>query len=82
MAIDMEEIVKELCPKTLKRVADEAKAQRTLEVLMRTLARRFGELPRDLQVALLQIETIETLDRMIDLAIDSQTLDSFKAQMQ
>jgi hypothetical protein len=56
----------------------EGEVKGKVETLLRVLTRRFGNISELIQEKLYSIQDIERLDRLVDVAIDCQTLDEFE----
>lgn len=74
MPIDMEEVVRELCPNTIKR--SELKGAR--EMIVSFLKSRFGDLPQDIVAKLEHVESLETLKVLSRDAAKCSSFDDFK----
>ena len=74
MPIDMEEVVKELCPNTIRK--SELKVGR--EMIVSFLKSRFGEVPQDVVVKLEKVESLETLKVLSRDAARCSSFDDFK----
>ena len=74
MVIDMEEIVKELCPRTLQKKKAEGKRETVLQIL----EVKFGLVSQEIKDKLESITTAEGLEILVKGAVTAQTLEDFK----
>lgn len=73
MVIDTEEIIKELCPKTLQATSNKTTKRNILNVLQV----RFGSVSEEIKEKLEAISTIDTLDVLMKLSATAKSLDEF-----
>lgn len=78
MKIDMEEIVKELCPKTLQAKENRGIASGMRKTILTVLQARFGTVSEEVKNKLETIATPEALEILAKGAATEQTLEDFK----
>jgi len=74
MVIDTEEIIKELCPKTLQSTSNKVTRKNILNVLQV----RFGSVSEEIKEKLEIITTMDTLDVLMKLSATAKSLDEFR----
>jgi hypothetical protein len=73
-------IIAELLSEHGGKIALQAKVKATVELLLRTLRKRHGELPDELTVTIRACQDGEQLDRWFDTALEAETLAEFRQQ--
>ncbi len=66
---------------TIQRIKAEAEGERSRKHIMHWLEKRFEAVPEDLAAHLRTIENQGEVDRLLDLAIECDHLDAFRAAL-
>lgn len=75
--VDMKEVIKELYPNSLKQLMEETKHKTEIEVIIKILKAKFGEVPGEVRNKLDTIISSETLDVLLKGAATLKTLSEF-----
>jgi hypothetical protein len=59
----------------------EGEARGEAKIILRTLTRRLGHVPESVREQLYEIQDIERLDQLADVALDCQSIDEFENQL-